>query len=131
MVTLDPTLGHEQRGRRPVLVVSSDAFNRLTHVPLVVPITSGGDFARFHGFTVSLSGTGMRTTGVIRCDQVRSVDLEARSAVKVEGAPDEIVEEVLAKLAAIFECVIRLGPESVGLSRTLLSRSFIDIVYHS
>jgi mRNA-degrading endonuclease toxin of MazEF toxin-antitoxin module len=40
LVSLDPTRGHEQQGRRPVLVVSPDAFNRLTKVPVVVPITT-------------------------------------------------------------------------------------------
>ena len=46
LVTLDPTEGHEQRGRRPVLVVSPGAFNQLTRVPIVLPITTGGNFAR-------------------------------------------------------------------------------------
>jgi mRNA interferase ChpB len=102
LVSLDPTSGHEQRGRRPVLVISPDDFNRLTNVPLVVPITSGGNFARVAGFTVSLSGAGTRTTGVIRCDQIRSVDLGSRQAAWLESVPAEIVDEVLAKLAALF-----------------------------
>ena len=41
LVTLDPTEGHEQQGTRPVLVVSPDEFNRVTQVPVVLPITSG------------------------------------------------------------------------------------------
>jgi mRNA interferase ChpB len=102
LVSLDPTSGHEQRGRRPVLVISPDDFNRLTNVPLVVPITSGGNFARVAGFTVSLSGAGTRTTGVVRCDQIRSLDLGSRQAAKLESVPAEIVDEVLAKLAALF-----------------------------
>jgi mRNA-degrading endonuclease toxin of MazEF toxin-antitoxin module len=44
LVGLDPTQGHEQKGRRPVLIVSPEAFNRVTRVPVVVPITSGGSF---------------------------------------------------------------------------------------
>jgi hypothetical protein len=39
-----------------VLVVSPGAFNRLTKVPIVLPITTGGDFARIRGFAVSLAG---------------------------------------------------------------------------
>lgn len=102
-VPLDPTLGHEQRGTRPVLVVSPGPFNALTKTPLVVPITSGGDFARSAGFAVSLSGAGTKTYGVIRCDQPRVLDLEARKAEKVESVPDAIVDEVLAKLATLLE----------------------------
>jgi mRNA interferase ChpB len=48
-------------------------------------------------------GAGTQTTGVIRCDQPRALDLGARHARKLECAPPEIVDEALAKLAAIFE----------------------------
>jgi mRNA-degrading endonuclease toxin of MazEF toxin-antitoxin module len=102
-VGLDPTHGHEQKGRRPVLIVSPEAFNRLTKVPVVLPITSGGDFARTAGFTVTLEGAGTKTTGIVRCDQPRALDLRARSGNKLETAPDAIVNEVLAKLTTIFE----------------------------
>jgi mRNA-degrading endonuclease toxin of MazEF toxin-antitoxin module len=103
LVGLDPTQGHEQRGRRPVLIVSPDAFNRVTKVPVVLPITSGGDFARTAGFAVTLEGAGTKTTGIVRCDQPRALDLGARSGKKMENAPDAIVNEVLAKLATIFQ----------------------------
>ena len=103
LVGLDPTQGHEQRGRRPVLIVSPEAFNRVTKVPVVLPITSGGNFARTAGFAVTLEGAGTKTTGVIRCDQPRALDLSARGGKKLERAPDAIVDEVLAKLTPIFE----------------------------
>ena len=80
LVGLDPTQGHEQKGRRPVLIVSPEAFNRVTKVPVVLPITSGGSFARTAGFAVTLEGAGTKTTGVIRCDQPRALDLGARAA---------------------------------------------------
>jgi mRNA interferase ChpB len=103
LVSLDPTLGHEQQGTRPVLVVSPDAFNRFTRVPIVVPITSGGAFARNAGFAVSLTGAGTRTTGVVRCDQPRPLDLAARNARRLESVPSEIIEDVLARLMTLFE----------------------------
>jgi mRNA-degrading endonuclease toxin of MazEF toxin-antitoxin module len=103
LVGLDPVEGHEQRGRRPVLIVSPEAFNRVTRVPVVLPITSGGHFARTAGFAVSLAGTGTKTTGVIRCDQPRALDLSARGGKKMESVPGAILDEVLAKLAPIFE----------------------------
>ena len=88
LVTLDPTEGHEQQGTRPVLVISPDEFNRVTQVPVVLPITSGGNFAR--------------TTGVVRCDQPRALDLRARSGRRLEQVPPVIMDEVLARLATIF-----------------------------
>ncbi len=103
LVSLDPTQGHEQRGRRPVLVVSPDAFNRLTKVPIVLPITSGGSFARTAGFAVSLTSAGTRTTGVVRCDQPRALHLGARGGRKLESVPAAIIDEVLARLAPLFD----------------------------
>jgi mRNA-degrading endonuclease toxin of MazEF toxin-antitoxin module len=85
-----------------VLIVSPDAFNTLTRVPIVVPITSGGAFARNAGFTVSLTAAGTRTTGVIRCDQPRPLDLTARKGRKLESIPGEILDDVLARLATLF-----------------------------
>lgn len=103
LVSLDPTAGHEQQGTRPVLIVSPSAFNRLTKAPVVLPITSGGNFARMAGFAVSLTGAGTRTTGIVRCDQPRTLDLGARHARKLESVPAAIMDEVLAKVAPLFE----------------------------
>lgn len=103
LVSLDPTSGHEQQGRRPVLIVSPAAFNRLTKTPVVLPITNGGNFARTAGFAVSLVGAGLQTSGVVRCDQPRALDLGARGARKVESVPVPIMDDVLAKLATILE----------------------------
>jgi mRNA-degrading endonuclease toxin of MazEF toxin-antitoxin module len=103
LVGLDPTQGHEQKGRRPVLIVSPETFNRETKVPVVLPITGGGSFARTAGFAVPLQGAGTATTGIVRCDQPRTLDLGARGGRKLESVPAEIMDEVLAKLTPIFE----------------------------
>lgn len=101
LVSLDPTEGHEQRGHRPVLVVSPGEFNEATKLPVILPIMNGGAFARRIGFAVPISG--IKTTGVVRCDQPRVLDLQARHGRKVDTLPTEIMDEVLAKLATIFE----------------------------
>ena len=103
LVSLDPTAGHEQQGHRPVLIVSPDAFNRVTRVPVVLPITSGGSFARTAGFAVPLTGAGTQTTGVVRCDQPRALDLGVRRGRRVEAVPATVMDEVLARLAVIVE----------------------------
>jgi mRNA interferase ChpB len=100
MVSLDPTQGHEQRGYRPVLIASPTAFNEATKLPVVLPITSGGEFARRIGFAVPI--TGIRTTGVVRCDQPRILDIIARSGRKVDALPEEIMNDVLARTATLF-----------------------------
>ena len=103
LVALDPTAGHEQRGTRPVLIVSPAEFNQVTQAPVILPITCGGDFARTAGFAVSLPETGTRTTGVVRCDQPRTLDLKTRGGKRLESVPVEIMDQVLARLRPIFE----------------------------
>jgi len=103
LVSLDPVAGHEQQGKRPVLVVSPGKFNRATGVPVVLPITAGGGFARTAGFAVTLMGTGTQTGGVVRCDQPRALDLRAWGGRRIERVPDEIVDEVLSRVAPLFE----------------------------
>jgi len=86
-----------------VLIVSPEAFNRITKVPVILPITSGGNFARTAGFAVPLAGAGIRTTGTVRCDQPRALDLASRGGRKLERIPDVVMDEVLARLSPIFE----------------------------
>ncbi len=103
LLSLDPISGHEQQGTRPVLIVSPSAFNRLTQTPVVLPITTGGRFARTAGFAVSLEEAGTKTTGVIRCDQPRILDIGSRNGRKIESVPKSIVDEVLARVITLFE----------------------------
>lgn len=96
-VSLDPFVGHEQSGHRPVLVVSPESFNRLFKLMLVCPITST---VRGHGFEVQLPSE-MKTVGVILCQQARTLDFLKRKTRFVEAAPPKIIEEVLAKMKTL------------------------------
>jgi mRNA-degrading endonuclease toxin of MazEF toxin-antitoxin module len=102
-VDLEPTKGHEQQGQRHVLILSPDEFNQKTRLPVVVPITIGGNFARNIGFAVTLQGAGTKTAGIIRCDQPRALDLSVRGGKYKETVPGYVTEEALAKLALLFE----------------------------
>lgn len=102
VVSLDPAAGHEQKGFRPVFIVSPAAFNQVTKTPVVLPITSGGGFARTRGFAVTLDAAVTRTAGIVRCDQPRAIDIGARGGRKVETAPAAVIDEVMARLATIF-----------------------------
>lgn len=99
---LEPIRGREQAGSRYVLLVTTKSFNAIG-TPIIVPITTGGQFARFQGFAVSLSGAGTRSSGVILCNQLRAVDLKARNAQYVESVPDFIISEVLARISTFFD----------------------------
>lgn len=101
-VGLDPALGREQRGTRPALVLTTKDFNRLGDV-LVAPITQGGDFARYAGFAVTLSGTGCKTQGVALINKIRMLDLGARKARKVERVPQQVIDDALGRLMALLD----------------------------
>jgi mRNA interferase ChpB len=101
-VNLNPVAGKEQRGLRPVLVVSDKEFNR-SGLMLICPVTQGGSQARFAGFAVSLMNTGTETQGVVMCNQPRTIDYAARAARFVEDVPDYVIDDVLARLQALLE----------------------------
>ncbi len=101
MVSLDPTQGHEQRGHRPVVIISPTAFNVVTKLPVVLPITNGGEFASRIGFAVPLVGT--HTTGVVRCDQPRVLDLNVRGGRRIETVSSELMDDVLARTVTLFQ----------------------------
>ena len=101
MVSLNPTQGREQQGYRPVLIVSPTQFNAATKLPVVLPITNGGDCARRIGFAVEI--TGIKTTGLIRCDQPRVLDIAERGGRKVDTLPAALLDDVLARVATLVE----------------------------
>ncbi|HSP42481.1 MAG TPA: type II toxin-antitoxin system PemK/MazF family toxin [Luteolibacter sp.] len=98
-LSFDPQAGHEQKGRRPALVVSVTAFNRATGLAICCPITNTDRKTAFHVAVPGESGL----TGFVMCEQVKSVDFQARSAKRIGTASKEFLEEVLAVLdACIF-----------------------------
>jgi mRNA-degrading endonuclease toxin of MazEF toxin-antitoxin module len=101
-VDFDPSAGHEQQGTRPALVLSPEAFNRFG-LALACPVTRGGAFARGHAWTVAVVGAGLVTDGVVLCNQVRTIDLQARRAQFIEAVPPELVADVLARVATLIE----------------------------
>jgi mRNA-degrading endonuclease toxin of MazEF toxin-antitoxin module len=99
---LDPVLGREQQGQRYVLVLTTADFNRFG-LALVAPITQGGQFARENGFTVPMMGAGTNTQGVVLCNQVRMLDFKQRGGKVIETAPENIVDDVLARVRALLD----------------------------
>ena len=95
----DPQSGHEQKGRRPALVVSNNLFNRISSLTMVCPITHTD---RGHPLHVRLDSR-TKTAGVVLCDQVRMLDAASRRASYEEKAPADIVAEVVDIIAGIIE----------------------------
>jgi mRNA interferase MazF len=87
----DPQAGHEQKGRRPALVVSNRIFNNFSKMAIVCPITNTD---RSYPFHIKLDKR-TRTTGVILCDQTRTLDINARNYEYIETIPDDILFDVI------------------------------------
>jgi len=102
LVDLEPTRGREQQGRRPVLIVSPDEFNAITGLPIILPITSGGAFAVRNGHAVNLEPSDLQTSGIVRCDQPRVLDLLDRRGRFLERVPSLILAQALAKMRTLF-----------------------------
>lgn len=95
-LTFDPQSGHEQRGRRPALVVSNDLFNKHTGLCIACPITNT---RRDYPFHVSVH-SGVGVTGYVMVEQVKSIDFRSRNAKRLGIAPAAMLEEVLSLLDA-------------------------------
>lgn len=89
--SFDPQAGHEQKGRRPALVVSNDLFNKHTGLAIVCPVTNTDRNFPFHLAVPN----GSSLTGFVMVEQVKSIDYAARRAKFVERASDGFVEDVL------------------------------------
>ncbi|MGK0290481.1 MAG: mRNA interferase MazF [bacterium] len=87
----DPQSGHEQKSRRPALVISEDSFNKKTGFAVVCPITNADPKSRLH---LSIEGT-RGVSGTILVDQFKSLDFQSRKSQFIEVCPNELVEEVL------------------------------------
>ena len=102
-LNLSSAAGHERKGDFcAALIVSPAAFN-VAGLVLVAPITQGSDVARYAGFAVPLGGCGTETQGVVLCHQVSTVDLEGRSAKRVEAVPEVVMDDVLARNRVLIE----------------------------
>ena len=97
-ITLDPHTGHEQGGRRPVIVISPRRYNELVGLAIFCPITSQ---IKDYPFEVRIP-SGLPVSGAVLSDHVRSLDWRARKAEHIATLPPEIVDDVVGKLNAVL-----------------------------
>ena len=91
-LSFDPQSGHEQKGRRPALVISNFLFNKATGLAIVCPVTNTNRNIPFHLPVPAASSL----TGFVMAEQVKSVDYNARKVRFVEKAPPDFVKDVVA-----------------------------------
>lgn len=93
-LSFDPQSGHEQKGRRPALVISNDLFNKHTGLAIVCPITNTDRAIPFH----LPVGPSIKLTGFVMVEQVKSVDYVTRRVKFIEKAGVDLLNDVIAVL---------------------------------
>lgn len=96
----DPAAGHEQKGKRPALILSPETFNKHFGMALAAPITSR---ARGHAFEVILDQPDIMIKGVVLCQQLKMIDFKARGLQFADMAPGEVLAEVLGKIKSLLD----------------------------
>ena len=97
-LSLDPQAGHEQAGRRPALAISPLAYNKKVGLALFCPITN---HIKGYPFEVELP-PGQPVSGAVLCDQLKSLDWNARDSALIGRLPKELMEEVLGKVRTLI-----------------------------
>ena len=97
-ITLNPQAGHEQAGRRPAVILSPGAYNAKVGLALLCPITSQ---IKGYPFEVVMP-PGLRVSGAILADQVKSLDWQARQAEFICALPPPTISEILQKVGALL-----------------------------
>ena len=90
-VSFNPQKGHEQAGYRPAVVISNNFFNQKTNLAIVCPITNTNNKFPLH---VPLDKR-TQTTGVVLCEHVKALDLNARAYTVTEHLPDDILTRII------------------------------------
>jgi mRNA interferase MazF len=95
----DPQAGREQWGRRPALIVSNNTFNEISNIAIVCPISNTENY---RPYVVKLDKR-TKTTGIVLCNQIKSVDLKARKYEYIEKLPKDILEEIVDLINSFTE----------------------------
>lgn len=95
----NPRSGHEQAGYRPAVVLSNDFFNARTNLTIVCPITSTNGPFPLH---IPLDNR-TSTTGVVLCEHIKALDLNARNYKVIERIPDDLLDEIIAVVFSEIE----------------------------
>ena len=99
IIGFNPLAGHEQRGRRPCLVVSNEQYHARTKLAMVCPITN-----TVSGFPMHiLLDKRTKTTGEIMCEQVKCLDINARNPSYKESIAEDLLDEVIDMICSFVE----------------------------
>lgn len=98
-INLNPQAGHEQAGRRPAVVLSPSSYNGKVGLAIFCPITHQ---IKGYPFEVMIP-PGLKVTGAVLSDQVKSLDWEKRDAEFIDRIPASVISEIFKKLSTLLD----------------------------
>ncbi len=98
-ISFNPQAGHEQAGHRPALVLSPESYNRKVGLAVLCPVTTQ---VKGYPFEVIIPD-GLKASGAILSDQVKSLDWRERKASRLCSLPKTTVRQVLSKLGTLID----------------------------
>jgi mRNA interferase MazF len=96
-IDFDPTLGHEQKGRRPAIVISPLKYNKISGRGIFCPVTS-----KEKGYIFEVAFKGKNIKGAVLADQLRTMDFNQRNIVFIERATKEILNTVEDRIKVLL-----------------------------
>ena len=97
-IDMQPQAGHEQSGRRPAIVLSPKSYNGKVGLALFCPVTN-----QIKGYPFeTIIPSGLKVTGAVLSDQVKSLDWKIRDATFYDKVPESVVLEIFKKLATLL-----------------------------
>ncbi len=98
LLSFSPTIGHEQKGKRPAIVVSSFLYNNKSGLALMCPITN-----QKKGYPLEVELKKCKTKGVVLSDQIRTLDYKERKAKFLEKTPPEVILKIVKNISLLIK----------------------------
>lgn len=96
-LNFSPQAGHEQKGKRPAIIVSPVEYNKKTGLAVCCPITSN-----IKGYPFEVLVDGKKINGAILSDHLKNLDWKAREIKFIEKATSAVLEEVISKISVLI-----------------------------
>ena len=96
-LNFDPQSGHEQKGKRPAIVISPKDYNKKVGLGLFCPITS-----KIKDYPFEIKIENKKIIGVVLSDQIKSLDWKSRDIEFISKETSEKMEEIIGKLNVLI-----------------------------
>ena len=97
-LSFDPQSGHEQKGRRPAIIISNKVFNQHLGLAFACPITNTKRDFPFH---IEIESDNI--TGFIMSEQMKSIDYNSRKIKFIEKADQKTLNRILGIIDSIMQ----------------------------